>query len=72
MQRACGVDWGQLWKLLLIWGVTPFSLADNHRHFGVTLICVEQAARRRIPEDNLHSHRRSVVKSDMVGKDRNN
>ena len=41
------------------------------RNFGVALICAEQAARRRIPEDNLHSHRRIGVKSDMVEKDRN-
>jgi hypothetical protein len=72
MQRACGVDWSHLWRLLLIWGVTSFSHVDNYRNFGVALICVEQAARRRIQKDNLHSHRRSGVKSDMVGKDRNN
>ena len=71
MQRACGADWVQLWRPLLIWGVTLFSHVDNYRNFGVAL-CVEQAARRRIPEDSLHSHRRIGVKSDMVGKDRNN
>jgi len=71
MQRACDVDWSKLWRLLLSWGVTPFSLVDNHRNFGVALICVEQAAWRRIPEESLHSHRRNGVKSNMVGKDRN-